>query len=328
MEFLSFLYVVLYTLYLISISSANPIAARIPITTGDRVIGPAIAIRTAGPAPVPPPPQRDMEKRAILTGTTTTKVTFTFYSSTLKGGDFIRIVSRTETATANNAGPTPSSTFKYHYLEQMSVDVDIDDSRVPTWKTYSYCKAETSYFMSGPTLNSLWISPVTCNLKVVYPDPKLASPSRCKNTQGAKYYDSAIKASVTPIYDCLIKQNAIKFRKNSKTITRYQKGDFSISRFYDPRDYAWFEACYNGPDLAKKSIPPELPKRDLFVGNGNCPIWDCFPESAFNADPTSFYPGWPEYFAWFGLYNSSAGCSLIAVTRACLLHDSVVFDNV
>lgn len=55
------------------------------------------------------------------------------------------------------------------------------------------------------------------------------------------------------------------------------------------------------------------------------------PEKAhltFNADPTSFYTGWPGYFAWFGLYNSSAGCSLVAVTRACLLHDSVVFDNV
>ncbi|KAF3319393.1 hypothetical protein TWF173_000023 [Orbilia oligospora] len=316
----------IFILCFIHISYGSPIATAAPSVDG--VVRPILAIRTVGPAAAPPDLQRDVGKRQILTGTTTAHTTFTFYSSTLKGGDFIRIETRTETATANNAGPTPSSKFKYHYLEQINVSVDINDSRIPTWKTYSYCKAETSYFMSGPTLNSLWISPVTCSLKIVYPDPGLASPTRCKNTQGTKYYDSAIGASVTPVYDCLLKQNAIKFTKNSKAITRYQKGDFAISRYYDSRNYAWFEACYNGSNANKRSIPPQLPKRDLFEGNGNCPIWDCFRESAFNADPTSFYAGWPDYFAWFGLYNSSAGCSLISVTRACLLHDSVVFDTV
>lgn len=136
--------------------------------------------------------------------------------------------------------------------------------------------------MSGPTLNSLWISPVTCSLKAIFPDPKLASPTQCTNTQGTKYYDGAIGASVTLVYDCLLKQNAIEFTKNSKATTRYQEGDFAISRSYDSGNYAWFEACYNGPDSSKRSIPPRLPKRDLFEGNGNCPIWDCSRESAFN----------------------------------------------
>ncbi|KAK6497756.1 hypothetical protein TWF481_012158 [Arthrobotrys musiformis] len=328
MVLFNLLSVAIYALFLIRISSGTPIATAAPVV--GQLAGPRIEIRTAGPAPAPPPLEY-LQKRATtttLTGSYTTSLTFRFYSSTLKGGDYILIQTRTETATTNGAGPTPSSNFKYHYSEQINVAVTINDARVPTWKTYSYCKAETSYYMSGPTLNSLWISPVSCYLKVVYPNPNLASPSRCSNTQGTKYYSSALGATVTPVYDCLLKQDAIKFTKSSKTITRYQKGDFQISRYYDARDYAWFEACYNGPDITKRGIPPKLPKRDLYVGNGNCPIWDCFRDSAYYADPTSFYTGWSDYFAWFGLYNSSAGCTTIAVTRACLLHDSVVFSNV
>ncbi|KAK6524642.1 hypothetical protein TWF281_011544 [Arthrobotrys megalospora] len=198
---------------LFPISYAGPIATAVALE--HQAIKPALALRTAGPAAAPSPIRGALYEREIITGTTTTDVTFTFYSSTLRGGDYIRIHTRTETATANKAGPTPSSTFVYHYLEQISVNVDINDSRIPTWKTYSYCKAETSYFMSGPTLNSLWISPVSCALKVVFPDPKLPSPTRCTNTQGTKYYDSAIGASVTPVYDCLLQQNAVKFTKNS-----------------------------------------------------------------------------------------------------------------
>ncbi|EPS45348.1 hypothetical protein H072_583 [Dactylellina haptotyla CBS 200.50] len=308
-----------YALVILPITHASPVATRLQID--NLAVREALAART--PAPAPPSVQNALKKRAT-SGTSIKTVSLTFYSTTLQGGDYIKIVSRTETATANNNGPTPSSKFAYHWKEQINVAVSVDNPT--TYKTYSSCKAETSFYMSGPNLNSLWISPVTCVIKVVYPNPNLPEPSRCTNTIGTKSYNSALGATATSVYDCLLKKNTLKYTKSGTTRTRYQKDDFAIERSYDSRNWAWFEACYNGPDPSKRSLPPQFQKRQ-FSGSGTCPWWNCTREAAYTADNSDFYPGFQDYFAWFGLYNSSAGCSTIVVSRACLLHDTVMFYN-
>ncbi|EPS44633.1 hypothetical protein H072_1399 [Dactylellina haptotyla CBS 200.50] len=155
-------------------------------------------------------------------------------------------------------------------------------------------------------------------------------PKKCSSPTVGIYWDPVLKTAVRKVNDCNVKQQTFVYRdpELGKDVALYQKGDFTIRRFYEGdstyKSIAYFVGCATngtpaqlGTSKKRKLMHRAVEKRGFFRGNTKDPIWNC---STPNADTV----GGPKDSFMFAPANVGE-CLVIMASRECLNQDSVAF---